>query len=173
MVTASPADRSPSDPTEVAATEVAAIDAVDVAAIVDVTVAYCWAIDTRDWAALDRIFVPDATAVFGSWELEGLDAIRRRLERTLSRLDASQHLVGTHQVHLDGDTATGRCYVHAQHVRDAAAIDGAGPLYLVAGRYDDRFVRTPDGWRIARRTLTPLWTEGNERVLHPRVDHTG
>lgn len=137
----------------------------DVAAIIDVTIAYCWAIDTRDWEALGRVFVPDATAVFGSRLLDGLDAITQRLERTLSRLDSSQHTVSTHQVRVDGDTATSRCYVHAQHVRAAVATDGDGPLYVVAGRYDDQLVRTDDGWRIAHRTLVPMWSQGNERVL--------
>ena len=71
----------------------------------------------------------------------------------------SQHLVGTHQVALDGDRATARCYLHAQHVNQS------GGQYIVAGRYDDDVVRTPAGWRIQRRTLTVLWTAGDPAVL--------
>jgi hypothetical protein len=25
----------------------------------------------------------------------------------------------------------------------------------------------PEGWKISERQLTVLWTQGNERVLHP------
>ena len=42
-----------------------------------------------------------------------------------------------------------------------------GDNYIIAGRYDDRVVRTPDGWRIAHRVLTVDWTEGNPAVVRP------
>ena len=38
---------------------------------------------------------------------------------------------------------------------------------MVAGRYEDRLVRTDAGWRIAHRTLTVMWTDGNVAVAHP------
>ena len=40
----------------------------------------------------------------------------------------------------------------------------AGRTYIMAGRYEDHLVRTPDGWRIADRTLTIDWTEGNPDI---------
>jgi SnoaL-like domain len=40
-----------------------------------------------------------------------------------------------------------------------------GTQYVVAGRYDDRFVRTASGWRISHRTLSVMWTSGNPAVL--------
>ena len=33
---------------------------VDRAAITDVTIRYCWALDTKDWAVLDSVFTEDA-----------------------------------------------------------------------------------------------------------------
>jgi hypothetical protein len=35
----------------------------------------------------------------------------------------------------------------------------------VAGRYDDDFVLTDSGWRIAERRLSVMWTSGNEEIL--------
>ncbi|CAN5399203.1 nuclear transport factor 2 family protein [soil metagenome] len=134
-------------------------------AIVDLAVAYCWALDTRDWDALDRVFTADATAVLGSPLLTGVEAIKQRVRQALRPLDTSQHMVNTHQVSVNGDTATSRCYFHAQHVRRAAGGDGASPNFIVAGRYEDRLVRTIDGWRIAHRELVTMWTDGNERVV--------
>jgi ketosteroid isomerase-like protein len=132
-------------------------------AIIDVTIAYTWALDTHDWDALDDVFTPDATASL-LVELEDREAIKERIRRALTPLDDSQHMVSTHDVRVDRDTATSRCYLHAQHVRHAAE---GGPNYIVAGRYEDRFTRTPDGWRIAHRTLTVMWTDGNRKVIRP------
>jgi hypothetical protein len=36
---------------------------------------------------------------------------------------------------------------------------------VVAGRYEDRLVRTADGWRIAHRELITMWTAGNLAVV--------
>ena len=130
-----------------------------------VALRYCRALDTKDWALLDDVFVPDATAdLSGPIDLVGIEAIRDRIRSALGHLDDSQHLVGNHEIDVDGDHATHRCYLQAQHVRRAA--DG-GPNYIVAGRYEDRFVRTELGWRIAHRTLTVMWTDGNVAVARP------
>ena len=108
------------------------------------------------------MFVPDATADLPSLNhLVGIEAIRGRVRSALEHLDDSQHLVGNHEVVVDGDTATHRCYLQAQHVRRAAT---GGPNYIVAGRYEDRLVRTAAGWRIAHRTLVVMWTDGNLAV---------
>jgi hypothetical protein len=139
---------------------------VDHQAIVNVTHAYCWALDTHQWDDLAEVFLPEATAVLGSSELQGLTAIKERVARALGPLDDSQHMVNTHQIRLAGDTATSRCYLHAQHVRHAAADQGTlGPHFVVAGRYEDRLVRTADGWRIAHRELITMWTAGNLAVV--------
>lgn len=130
--------------------------------IVDTTIAYCWAIDTRQWDVLrDRVFLTDSTASLGS-PLTGIDAITDRITNALGMLDTSQHMVSNHQVSVIGDAATSRCYFQAQHVRQAAE---GGPNYIVAGIYADDFVRTKAGWRIQNRKLRVLWTEGNMRVI--------
>ncbi|MEI7992525.1 MAG: nuclear transport factor 2 family protein [Actinomycetota bacterium] len=134
----------------------------DRVAIVDLTTAYCWAIDERNWPALHNIFVPHATAELGNGTESGVDAIVARISAVLNPLDSSQHLITNHQVLVEGDRATSRCYLHAQHVRRAA--DG-GRNYIVAGRYEDELARTPAGWRITHRRLVVMWTDGNSRVV--------
>ena len=130
-------------------------------AIVDLTIAYCWALDMRQWDELDAVFTADAVADLGG-EYDGLDAIKGRVSTVLLALDASQHVVSTHQVHVDGDRATCRCSLRAQHVK--AGLDG-GTTFMFGGRYEDELVRTAAGWRIARRRLAPIWTDGNPAVL--------
>jgi hypothetical protein len=138
---------------------------IDERDIRNVAFRYCRALDTKDWALLDEVFLPDSTAELGTpTTLVGIDAIRGRIRTALEHLDDSQHLVGNHEIAVAGDEARHRCYLQAQHVRAGAT---GGPNYIVAGRYEDRLVRTADGWRIAHRTLTVMWTDGNVRVAHP------
>jgi hypothetical protein len=136
----------------------------DLQAVVDVTIRYCWALDEREWHALKSVFTPDATALLASRdELEGVDAIIDRVTLALDHLDASQHRVSNHQVAITGDTATSRCYMQAQHVRE---VEGSNN-FIVAGSYHDRLVRTDDGWRIEHRELKSVWTSGNPLVVTP------
>lgn len=137
---------------------------LDRQAIVDLTVAYTYALDTKSWDDLDRVFAPDATAHLTE-DLADRDAIKARIRRALDHLDVSQHMVSNHEIRIEGDHATCRCYLQAQHVRQAAA---GSPNFIVAGRYEDRLVRTSEGWRIAHRVLHVMWTEGNPQVARGR-----
>lgn len=134
----------------------------DRAAITELTVGYCWAIDSHDWQALRNVFAPGATAELGNGTEHGVEAIIERISGVLSGIDSSQHIVANHQITLDGDRAACRCYLHAQHVRKAAV---RGRNYVVAGRYEDDLVRTAEGWRIAHRRLVVMWTDGNPGVI--------
>ena len=135
-------------------------------AIADLTAAYCWALDARDWAALEQVFLPDATAELASPLLHGVEAIKARVAKALDPLDESQHMVTNHQIVIEGDVATCRCYLQAQHVRRGAAGDGVN--FVIGGRYEDEMVRTPQGWRIRHRRLVRMWEEGNPEVLRPQ-----
>lgn len=130
-------------------------------AIVDLTVSYCWSIDYHDFERLREVFLPDATAKLGD-ERVGIDSIIERITAALTPLDGSQHIVANHQVRVDRDAATCRCYFHAQHVRRAAE---GGTNYIIAGQYEDDLVRTSQGWRIKRRVLVPTWSDGNPAVV--------
>ena len=70
----------------------------DEQAIIDLAIAYTWALDTKQLDDLRSVFATDATADLNGVHCDGLDAIIARIERPLSRLDATQHLVGNHQV---------------------------------------------------------------------------
>jgi len=122
--------------------------------IVELTHDYCWALDSGDWDALRAVFTPDVVTDLGDGGQNGIDEVIARVSSALSVFDVTQHLVGTHQVRIDGDTATCRCYLQAQHVRPTKE------KLMVGARYEDECVRTADGWRIARRRIVPMWTEG-------------
>ena len=139
--------------------------AEDRQAIVDLCIRYTLALDSRDWASLRECFAETATAHYeGRDDSVGYEAIEATCRTALEPLRASQHLLGNHLVTLKGDEADGVCYFQAQHVRDGMA---GGSTFMVAGRYDDHFVRSEAGWRIAARRLSVTWTSGNESILAP------
>jgi 3-phenylpropionate/cinnamic acid dioxygenase small subunit len=135
---------------------------LDERAIIGVCVRYATAIDDRDWERLRSCFVADAVGIYHADRvLTGYPAIEEAVRTAVTPLSRTQHLVANFTVELDGDEASSRCYLHAQHVR--AGIPG-GETFVIAGRYSDRFVRTDDGWRIRERRLDRWWTAGNPAV---------
>ena len=134
----------------------------DQQAIIDLAIAYTWALDTKQFEELRSVFAPDATADLRGIHCDDQDAIIARISGGVGRLDATQHLVSNHQVRVDGDTATHRCHLQSQHVKRGTP---GGDNFLIGGIYDDRLARTPDGWRITYRTLIEVWTDGNPAVI--------
>ncbi len=74
---------------------------------------------------------------------------RKDLLETYERmLGAAQFhpFVHSHVIEIDGDTATGTCYLDLR-----AAVEGKS--MVGSGWYEDRYVRTPAGWKFTLRTL--------------------
>ncbi len=141
----------------------------DERAVINLVSRYCWALDAKDFEDLHNVFTPDAFAILGGTECHGIDAIIMRVSSALTRLDVSHHLVGSHMVEVDGDRASHKCYLQAQHMLRGTK---GGDLWLVAGTYEDQLVRTSDGWRIKHRILSRVWTEGNPNVAAPDLRST-
>lgn len=60
---------------------------------------------------------------------------------------ATQHLLGTINIDVNGDSARMTSYLHATHKRSETSIDVAN------GTYEDEVVRQNGQWRIQRRVL--------------------
>jgi SnoaL-like domain len=130
--------------------------------IIDLTVAYCYILDDRQYEQLREVFTPDAKVDYGSAVCEGVTAIIEKVRGSIHMVDATQHIVSSHRVTLDGDTASSSCQLYSQHVRKGTP---EGELYTIGGRYHDELVRTPEGWRIRSRVLERLWSEGAREVV--------
>jgi 3-phenylpropionate/cinnamic acid dioxygenase small subunit len=61
----------------------------------------------------------------------------------------TRHVITTHRVSVAGESATGRAYFMMVGDTDTA------PRIRAAGQYDDRYERTSEGWKLARRDITP------------------
>jgi len=142
--------------------------AADRAEIGDLLARYCFALDGRDWEALRDVFAADAGITYSGGRVStGIDQIVTFMRTTASAVAVTQHLLHTSLVRATGpDTAAGRTHVTAHHVGYDVALPAAEALtYTVTGTYDDRFTRTPAGWRISERTLTLLTSAGDAAIL--------
>ena len=101
----------------------------------------------RDYDRLALLFIPDGALRMPNVpaDLEGREQIRafgRRLPELVDYLVQNTH---PGIIELDGDTATGRAYIHeVGRMRD-------GGSHLNYAIYHDRYQRTDDGWKFTER----------------------
>ncbi len=119
--------------------------------IIDLTIRYATAIDTRQYRLLSTVFTVDAALDYGEvgrWT--GAAEITEFMDLAHAGAAHTMHRMSNQAVTLNGDTATVRTYV------DALILGADGSGVNAIGFYDDDAVRTADGWRISRRTFTPV-----------------
>ena len=136
----------------------------DRAEISDVFTRYATGIDTRDWALWRTCFTDDAEfcpSARPPFIVSGADAVVRRCKENVEGFDATQHTITNHKIELDGDTAHCTSYVHAQHVLQS---DFPGGHMILAGIYTCEFIRTAEGWKIRKYSLTISWSAGDSSV---------
>ena|SRR5256886_9617954 len=101
----------------------------------------------RDRARLAALFTPDGALRMPNVpaELIGRDEIRAGGERLQDLWDFFVQTTHPGTIQLDGDTATGRAYMHElMRLRD-------GSSHVNYAIYHDRYQRTPDGWKFTER----------------------
>jgi hypothetical protein len=142
------------------------MEADDYIAIMNLAAQYSHTLDGCDWEGLGACFTQDAIAEFSVQPepLKGRQAIVEFIRNGRLRFDVTQHVIGTPSINIDGDTAHASFYIMAQHV---ASQDGQTKRCLVGVRYNDDLQRTEEGWRLAHRRISRLWTEGDGTLLEP------
>lgn len=126
--------------------------------IQDLFARYSFAIDERDWDALDSVFTPDAAIDYT--ETGGakgsLAQIKAWLPTALTRFPMFQHMVATTKLTLDGDSATSRTILF--NPMTFRPEGGPDQVFFIGLWYRDLLVRTAQGWRIAERYEEIGWT---------------
>lgn len=123
----------------------------DEAAIKDLQIRYCRAIDRRDWELLRTCFHPDAT--YEHWAFKGdIDAVVQWCDEGIKVYESTTHFTGNQLVKIDGDSAWAEHYLCGSH--RIGACDGAPARdWVVNVRYVDRAERRNGEWRIADRLI--------------------
>jgi 3-phenylpropionate/cinnamic acid dioxygenase small subunit len=128
----------------------------DILAIQNLLATYAFALDEKDYDALDDVFTPDAVfdytatgGIAGDWA-----KIKPWLKAALSRFPVTQHLVGLPRIRLAGDRATcATMLINPMLLKH----EGSDLIFFVGGTYRDDLVRTAQGWRISRRVESDPW----------------
>ncbi|MBV9511618.1 MAG: nuclear transport factor 2 family protein [Caulobacteraceae bacterium] len=130
--------------------------------IISIALRYARSIDTHDLEGFLSCFTEDALYGFAGSQVQGHRKLAWTVDATARLFSAGQHQTTNFEVTLDGDRAAMRsCYLATQVWREPAS----DPLFVMGGLYDDILTRTPQGWRIANRLLTNLWTKGDAKVI--------
>jgi ketosteroid isomerase-like protein len=123
--------------------------AADRDAIRDLLARYTYNGDRGRLDALTACFAADGVLEYPGASPKGRDAIAASLGSSTRdpRLTFVRHHITNPLIAVDGDSATARSYftVHSDF----------GPDH--SGTYDDRLVRTADGWRFAHRRMRIDW----------------
>jgi ketosteroid isomerase-like protein len=127
-------------------------------AIRDLVDSYAILVDSREYAAVARLFQPDGCLVAPdppahlgpTRALTGREAIERELGRLDGFALTVHGVLGLLTTSTGAATASGEVNAVAHHVRHRD--DGAHDLVWHL-RYSDRYARGDDGWRFARREI--------------------
>ncbi len=127
--------------------------------IEDLILEYAIALDRKDYDLLDNIFTPDAHVEYlGIGDCHGCDAVKGLVTGVLEQCAETQHMLSNIRIKLNGDTATASCYLQAIHVGKG---DHEGQLLTIWGEYLDELILTDSGWRISKRQLRTIFSQGD------------
>ena len=135
----------------------------DVREIQNLALRYARSVDRQDGEAFADLFTADAVLDGSGYLSQGREQLARIPSFTASRWAKTFHAVHNHLISIDGDAATGEVYCAARHLKDDG---GAMTVLEMVIRYQDAYVRTPGGWRFAKRTLIVEWTETRTAAAH-------
>ncbi len=144
---------------------------LDCAAISDVVHAYATGLDRRDWVLYRSIFTDEIEMDFHSVSIRAgsysADDWVRDAARLFAGFTATQHTSTNHVHDVRGDRATCTSNMQAEHFVAREPGDGleqGADRWTIGGYYTNELVRTPDGWKLSRITLSVTWTRGNPEV---------
>ncbi|MCP3913452.1 MAG: nuclear transport factor 2 family protein [Actinomycetia bacterium] len=128
---------------------------------------YTHLVDFGDAPAIAELFTTDGVWRTSEFSMDGQDEIRAGFERRqgVSRRQ-SRHVCTNILIDVDGDEATGLCYlVNYRHDSPSGTAEKPAPADVpkFVGEYHDRFVRTADGWLFADRFCDMAFVRPSKR----------
>ena len=127
---------------------------------------YMRCLDQKRWDEIRECFTEDATAAYsgGKYGYEGRDAIVGFLEKSMGAESfLSCHRVSHPEIEIDGDTATGTWALEDTVIEESWGITIRGAAF-----YEDRYVKTADGWKIQHTGYLRTYEE-----IQPRANVEG
>jgi hypothetical protein len=117
---------------------------------------YLRTLDLKRWDEFESLFIPAATGSYGELQLDSREALVGYMRENLPEGRITFHQAHHPEIEVVGIHATAGWYLHDKVFvpEHDLAIEGAA-------FYEDRMVRTPDGWLFThvgyRRTFESSW----------------
>ena len=125
------------------------LEASDVIAIQQLYAAYNIAADRGDGKAFADCFTADGVFdIVGLMRAESFDALAQFAQSIPVNAPGSRHIATNILVEGDSDLASGLAYFMLLDSRSSPV------TVTMTGQYEDRLIRTEDGWRFAERRFT-------------------
>ena len=128
----------------------------DVEAIRQLKYAYFRCLDLKKWEEFAALFVPEATGAYAGLDFTSRDDLVAYMSENLPADRITLHQAHHPEITVDGDTAEGIWYLH-----DKVFVPEYDVAIEGAAFYRDRYVRTPEGWRLSHvgyeRTFEASW----------------
>jgi hypothetical protein len=123
-------------------------DYIDIQQLVS---SYAYGLDgnTDNGATYASLFAPGG--IFGRPRTEGRDNLAALANREPHGANYVRHFIANHVIEPSPGGAIGREYAV---IIDIGENGQRGRIFL-GGRYDDEYVKTPQGWKFKMRTFTP------------------
>ena len=123
-----------------------------------VMVRYATSVDQRDLERYATCFTDDVeVSGFSGGTFTDLGTYVTWVGKALERFAGTHHAITNQEIDIDGDSAHMRSYVQATH----EMADDPDSLLILWAIYDDKLIRTADGWRITHHAI--------ERLIPPRL----
>jgi len=129
---------------------------------------YAQGIDTKDWPLLRSIFTDEITMDFFDYSggppvTLSADVWIDNVKVLMTGLDSTQHVMTNPIVDVNGDTATCRMYMKAEHFlqNSQGSYD-----YAIGGYYIDELIKLDGRWTIKAVTLKLFWQRGNRNIMN-------
>lgn len=119
--------------------------------ITDLVARYADGVNRKDKETWRAIWAEDGKySLSGGLKKDSRDAIIELFAQSMESVESMVQLVHNGTVEIDGDSGTGRWYISEQQML------GEDKNFFVIGVYQDRYIRTKDGWKFAERHLDLL-----------------
>ncbi len=140
----------------------------DIAAIGQLKYRYLRTLDTKQWDDFTDCFLAEATADYNGLVFDDREALVAFMRKNMGEGMLTQHQVHHPEIEVDGDTATGRWYLQDRVIVEAFRFMMEGAAF-----YEDRYRRTPDGWRVEHTGYRRTWEMSYDLDDFPSVKIKG
>ena len=125
--------------------------------IEDLIVEYADTVDQADLLRLDKVFTCDAFVDYSAYggAVGSYADAREFLAQSLPMFKHTQHMISNFQIKLEGDRATGKIMCFNPMQLELGKQEQA--VFFIGLWYLDEYVRTGEGWKIAKRSEIRSW----------------